>query len=83
MSDAATVGATDARPGSDLARDIVGRYGLLIVYAALFLFFSIKRTDSFLQVDTWTRTILSPTGFTPRNRPGSPRRCGHILPALV
>ncbi len=65
MSDAATVGTTDARPGSDLARDIVGRYGLLIVYAGLFLFFSIKRTDSFLQVDTWTRTILSPTGFTP------------------
>lgn len=51
--------------GSDRGREFVGKYGLLLVYAAAFLFFAVKRTDSFLRVDTWTRTILSPTGFTP------------------
>lgn len=52
-------------PGGDRLRQFVGKYGLLVVYAAVFAFFAIARTESFLKVDTWTRTILSPTAFTP------------------
>ena len=68
MSDsgAASTEIAPARSGrQEQLREIVAKYGLLIVYAGLFVFFAIQRTDSFLRVDTWTRTILSPTGFTP------------------
>ncbi len=61
----AGAGSVVGTRNSDRLREFVGKYGLLIVYAAVFLFFASKRTDSFLRIDTWTRTILSPTGFTP------------------
>ena len=47
------------------ARDIVGRYGLLIVFAGLVAFFKALNWDAFLTADNIRRTILSTGGFTP------------------
>lgn len=47
------------------ARDVVGRYGLLIVFAVLVAFFKALNWDAFLTADNIRRTILSTGGFTP------------------
>lgn len=47
------------------ARDAIGRYGLLIVFAALVAFFKALNWDAFLTADNLRRTILSTGGFTP------------------
>lgn len=50
---------------SDQVRRFVSKYGLLLVFAAVFVLFSSLKGEVFLSPSTWMRTILSPTGFTP------------------
>lgn len=47
------------------ARNFVSKYGLLLVFIAVLAFFTAVNGRTFINVGTWSRTILSATGFTP------------------
>lgn len=47
------------------ARTFVSKYGLLLVFVAVLAFFTAVNGRSFINAATWSRTILSATGFTP------------------
>lgn len=46
-------------------RQFVSKYGLVLVFLAVFAFFTAMSGRTFLDPTMWMRTILSPTGFTP------------------
>tara|TARA_B100000686_G_scaffold343327_1_gene423971 strand:+ start:402 stop:1361 length:960 start_codon:yes stop_codon:yes gene_type:complete len=50
---------------SSKVRDIIGRYGLLIIFIGLVVFFKVLHWDVFLTADNLRRTILSSGGFVP------------------
>jgi ribose transport system permease protein len=57
--------ATESRPGPFDLRLFLSKYGLVIVFVAVFLGFAAASGQTFLNPTTWMRTILSPSGFTP------------------
>lgn len=59
-----TVGGGKRGRGRGL-RDLLARFGLLIVFAVVVAVFKVLQWDVFLTADNVRRTIFSPTGFAP------------------